>query len=72
MSIRELVFPEKNLGRALRNVKEMFGEDWEAEGRWYPPGGIGGRWEEEDSAMVESLERRSERSERRLSKLPLD
>jgi transposase-like protein len=27
MSIRELVFPERNLGRAFRNVKEMFGED---------------------------------------------
>jgi len=27
MLIKELVFPEKNLGRALRNVKEMFGED---------------------------------------------
>jgi len=33
MLFRELVFPERNLGRAYRDVKEMFGEDWEQAGR---------------------------------------
>lgn len=30
MSFRELAFPGGNLERAFENVKEMFGEDWEA------------------------------------------
>jgi putative transposase len=29
MSFKELAFPEGNLGRALVNVKQMFGESWE-------------------------------------------
>lgn len=32
MSFRELLFPERNLGQAFRNVKEMFGENLEEAG----------------------------------------